>query len=64
MTNLASICRNFSGVPEAYKFCRHFPNALPTSADLKSQLLWETMAKTGYSIQELVAKVNDTVANG
>ena len=35
-------------------------------ADLNNQLYrkqWQTMAKIGYSVQGLVAKMKDTVAN-
>ena len=45
------------------KFCSHFPKIILTNSDLK-QVVKGTMAKIGYSIQGIVAKVKDTVANG
>ena len=35
-----------------------------TIANIKKEVVKETMPKIGYSVQGLVAKVKDTVANG
>ena len=53
-TRMATAC---IGVPVAYKSCSHFAKILLTSADLKSSVVKGTLAKIGYSIQGLVAKV-------
>ena len=53
--------RLFSGVPEAYKIIsqRYECPVLMSEAGYKGN-----NDKTGYSVQGLVAKVKDTVANG
>ena len=52
------------GFPKLTKSPNHFPKILLTSGDLKSRLYGKSMAKIGYSIQGLVAKVKDTIMNG
>ena len=54
----------YQGFLELTKSCSHFLKVLLTTADFKSLLYKEVMVKIGYSVQGLVAKVNDTVANG
>ena len=49
------------GFLKLMKSCSHFPIISYYSADFKNQ---ETMAIIGYSIQGLVAKLKDIVANG
>ena len=58
---------NSQGLPKLTKSYSHFPLCiLLTNGDLKSRLYKKVgMTKIiGFSVQELVAKVKDTVANG
>ena len=52
------------GFPKLAKSCSHFPKILLTGADLKHTGCNGNNGKIGYSVQGLVAKVKDTVANG
>jgi hypothetical protein len=56
----------YQGFPKLIKSCSHFSSTsiLPITVNIKSSLYRKVMAKIGYSIQGLVAKVKDTVANG
>ena len=49
--------------PKHTKSCTHFPKILLTSASSQNWVVKETIAKNGYTVQGLVAKVMDTVAN-
>ena len=49
------------GFPKLTKFCSQFPTILLTNADLNSQLYRKQWR---YSVQGLLAKVKNTVANG
>ena len=52
-----------SGFPKLTKSCSHFPKILLISVDSKAGCKGNN-DKNGYSIQGLVAKVKNTVANG
>ena len=51
------------GFPKLTKSSSHFYQILPNTADIKSELHIKCNEKIGYSVQGLVAKVKDTVAN-
>ena len=53
----------FQGFPKLTSSCSHFSKILLTSVHRKASCE-ENNGKNGYSVQGLVAKVKDTVANG
>jgi hypothetical protein len=53
-----------SGVPEAYKILYPFSPDITEPVQFSKAGYIENNGKIGYSIQGLVAKVKDTVANG
>ena len=55
--------RIIQGFLKLTKSCSHFSKILPIPADIK-QVVKDIMMKIGYLVQGLVAKVEDTVANG
>ena len=56
------------GFPKHIKSCSHFSKILLITADIKTlilkQVVKEAMGKIAYSVQGLVAKVKDTIADG
>ena len=55
----------FKGFPKLAKSCSHFYQILPITADIKAGCTYiGCNVEIGYSVQGLVAKVKDTVANG
>ena len=53
------VCVCVQRFPKFTKSCSHFSKIMPTT-----QVVQEIMAKIGYSVQGLVAKVKNMKANG